>query len=582
MRNVYKAAGLILIGWIAAAASVAAQTQYKEFRQVNQFTQLFTLKSDKNGTLTISSPRLTAPVSTSTPSSDSIPSDTALMLANGVSFHADRLKAGNSEFLYSEIVDIRLENWHDTLVAVFLTSEDSTNRSIRKLRQGNIISPFAPVQVDSGQFVRGSIFTVTGDITVAGEVNRDIVTLFGKITTSAGGVIRGGTNTLFGHVDISRGSTVYGSISSPKKKLMRKFQLTSRDRQFSIDPDIMYNRVDGFSLFVGLKFQDDDSLLPTFWAKGGYAFESERWRYKFGIEQTIAKPSDLIVGGEVYRKLASDDDWMLGDYENMAFVLFAREDFKDYYEAEGGRVYAGISPVPRLRLTVEYKSEATKWLEAHPRMWAIFGGNKRFRDNFSSVDTSLRIVGRDIIDTTTIAGIALSAEYDSRPPFGLYAKSSWHLEALYERSTDGMGSDFDFTRFTAGVTRYQKIHKESMVMLRAKVGTSDGDLPMHRKYYMGGLGSWQGYDHKEYAGNSFWMTSVEYRFEIPGSEFALSTFWDCGQIGQKGDLTQLSDAKNSVGFAGYVGSGLRLSIAKRLDRSDNADAQIYVRLARHF
>jgi hypothetical protein len=562
-------------------ASVSAQTEYKEFKRSAALVPLFTLKGDKGGNLTVMSPRLTGPVGTPVPSADSIQIDTVLILQNGIIFHADRLTVGDMVFRYDEIVDLRIENLKDTTVVVFSTSPDTT-RSITRLRQGNIIRAFAPVVVDSQQFVRGGIFTVSGDITVAGEVNKDVVSLFGRITATATGVVRGGTATLFGQLEVSKGSTMYGSLLSPQRKLMRRFQLMSRDRELTIDPDIRYNRVDGFMLTTGLKFQDHDSLLPSIWASGGYAFESERWRYKFGVEQTIAKSRSLVIGGEAYRKLASDDDWILSDYENLAFVILAREDFKDYYEAEGGRVYARIRPFEQARLGVEFRSEATHWLDAHPRLWALFGGNKRFRDNFSTVDPTFRSVGKAEIESTTVAGLNFSAEYDSRSKMGVFNQSAWHVEGNLDWSNKDLGSDFDFRRYTVALTRYQKIQKESMLLLRATYGGSDGYLPMHRRFYMGGLGSWQGYKHKEYMGSRFWMTNAEYRVVIPGSDLALATFWDCGQIANDAPLDDKADIKNSIGMAGYLGSSFRLSVAKRLDRSEDDGPKIYVRLAHHF
>lgn len=572
-----------------AMVTVSAQTEYKEFKKGAALKPLFTLKGDKSGLLIISSPRLLQEVATryavgdtaANPSGSPLPSgDSVLMLTNGVVFYTDRMTAGNMDFVYSDIVDFRIEDIKDTTAVVFLTSPDST-RSITRLRQGNIIRAFAPVVVDSQQFVRGGIFTVTGNITIAGEVNKDVVSLFGRVVTTAGGVVRGGTATLFGHLEVSKGSTVYGSLVSPRRKLMRRFQLMSRDRELSIDPDIRYNRVDGLSNFVGLKFQDHDSLLPSFWAKGGYAFASKRWRYKFGIEQTIARGRSMVVGAEVYQQLASDDDWILSDYENLAFVIFAREDFKDYFEAKGGRLYAGIRPFPQARLRVEYRNEATHWLDAHPRLWAIFGGNKRFRDNFSSVDQTARVTGMAEIESTTVAGLNFSAEFDTRSKIGVYNHSAWHLAANLEWSNRDLGSDFEFKRYTLALTRYQKIHKESMLMLKARFGGSDGYLPMHRQFYAGGLGSWQGYKHKEYSGDGFWTTSAEYRMKIPGEDFALSAFWDCGQIAQDGYPSRIAEVKHSIGMAGYLGSSFRLSVAKRLDRADNDAPKIYVRLALH-
>jgi hypothetical protein len=79
-------------------------------------------------------------------------------------------------------------------------------------------------------------------------------------------------------------------------------------------------------------------------------------------------------------------------------------------------------------------------------------------------------------------------------------------------------------------------------------------------------------------GSRFWMTNVEYRLTIPGSDFALSALWDCGRIANDAPLNGNVEVKNSIGLAGYIGADFRISVAKRLDRSTNADPKIYVRL----
>ena len=78
------------------------------------------------------------------------------------------------------------------------------------------------------------------------------------------------------------------------------------------------------------------------------------------------------------------------------------------------------------------------------------------------------------------------------------------------------------------------------------------------------------------------MTNAEYRVVIPGSDFALAAFWDCGQIANDTRLNGEVDTKNTIGMAGYLGSDFRLSVAKRLDRSEDDAPKIYVRLAHHF
>jgi hypothetical protein len=566
---------------ICGGVSVTAQTQYKEYKRTVSLDSYFTIRGDKNGNLNFSAPSLSAPVAVKVDVQSPPAADSSLRLGQDVVFFGDRLEVGKAVFAYDRIIDLHVDRRGDTTVVEFLTSGD-TSRSIMRARQGNVISAFAPIQVRPNQFVRGNVFSVTGDIDVAGEVNKDVVSLFGRVTTGATAVVRGAVVALTGDLKVQKETTVYGSVLSRRARKLYRYQLWSRDREFRIDPDVRYNRVDGLELSMGMSFQDHDSTLPSFWIKGGYAFESARWRYRFGVEQTITKSPVFVVGGEAYRRLASSDDWLLSDYENLAYVVTAREDFKDYYEAEGGVLYTRFRPVQKLTLGIEYRNEQTNWLNAHPRLWAIFGGHKTFRENFSTVDTAYRRHGMAEIDTTRTAGLIFSATYDTRSADSTLDRSGWAIAGALEWSSPDFSSDFDYRRYTLGVTRYQKIHRESMLLLRAMYGGSDGYLPMQKRFFMGGLGTWQGYGHKEYMGTRFWMTNVEYRLMIPGSEFALAAFWDCGQIANDAPINSDVDVKHTIGIAGYIASDFRLSIGKRLDRSNDADPKIYVRLTRPF
>ncbi len=565
---------------MVGASSTPTQNVYKEFKKPATLDQYFSIRGDSKGNILVSAPSMATAAFQVTPG-DTLRADSVLTLGGGVSFRQDRLQVGNRSFAYDGIVDVYIDHRGDTTVIDFLTSSDTSRARVRA-RQGNIIRAFEPIGVKPGQFVRGNVISVTGDIDIQGEINKDVVSLFGHVTVGAEAVIRGSIAALAGGMDVPSKATVYGSVLSTRQKRNYRYLLWSRDREFRIYPDLRYNRVDGLHLSLGLAFQDHDSTLPSFWTSGGYAFASERWRYRFGLEQTIVRSRQIVLGGEAYRRLASGDDWLLNDYENMAFVVLAREDFKDYYEAEGGVIYARFSPLKKLTVGLEYRNERTHWLEAHPRLWAVFGGQKRFRDNYSTVDSAFRARGEREIEDSTTSGLNFSAAYDTRASQNMFDSSGWFVQANLEWSTPDLSSDFDYRRYTLGVTRYQKIHRESILLLRAMLGGSDGYLPMHKRFFLGGLGSWQGYGQKEYMGSRFWMTNIEYRLTIPGSDFALSALWDCGQIANNTPLNGNVDVKNSIGLAGYIGADFRISVAKRLDRSTNADAKIYVRLTHPF
>ena len=101
---------------------------------------------------------------------------------------------------------------------------------------------------------------------------------------------------------------------------------------------------------------------------------------------------------------------------------------------------------------------------------------------------------------------------------------------------------------------------------------------MYKRFFLGGLGTLQGYDHKEYMGTRFWMLNTEYRFKFPRVETAVSVFWDMGQIANDRKLDGSIDIKNDVGLALYFEDDFRISLAKRLDRSVDDNPVFYVRL----
>ncbi|MFQ5499068.1 MAG: BamA/TamA family outer membrane protein, partial [Candidatus Zixiibacteriota bacterium] len=136
-------------------------------------------------------------------------------------------------------------------------------------------------------------------------------------------------------------------------------------------------------------------------------------------------------------------------------------------------------------------------------------------------------------------------------------------------------------RYSFALRRHQKITRRTMLLLRGMLALSDGYLPMHKRYFLGGLGTLRGYNHKELMGTRFWMANVEYRFDLPTADFALSALWDVARIANDSPIDE-GQIKHSFGFAAYVDDDLRISLAKRLDRSDNDDPKLYVRLEQTF
>jgi len=501
---------------------------------------------------------------------------------------ADGLHTLEHVYQFDDVTDIEVSRSGGYTEVKFYT-RDSKARETGRVRRGNLIELFSKrITVGEEEFVRGSVFTVTGNVEIHGEVNKDVISLFGDVYVGAGAVVRGDVVSVRGEIEVVGDASVYGAIrSGTDDRLGRRHRFRRFHGRYEADLDFDldsidgrfcgYNRVDGLSLGFPLRFADPDSVLPTVWAGGGYAFESKHWRYDLGIEQTILRDPALAIGGRAYRLLASEDDWLISNHENTAFALVAGEDYKDYYEAEGARAWLRSHPWGELKLETGFLYEETKWLDARRNLWSIFGGDKLFPENFGSVDSVSRIVGIGVIDSSTNSALYGRVSYDTRDKSEPYYYSGWAVLGELEWSSPHLNSDFDYTRYKLSVTRVQKLNRRIAAVVRGVYGGSDGLLPMHKQFYLGGLGTMYGYRQKEYSGSHFWLANLEYRIDFPRSDLAASLMWDLGQISEKSSFAD-AEVKHSLGVAVYLGSDFKIGLAKRLDRSYDDDPRLFARL----
>lgn len=515
---------------------------------------------------------------------DAISTNATTVSVNGqILFDGQGLRIDGATYPLQEITDSRVRLSGDETVMSFYTRSPDDLR-IESIRRGNIIEPFdTTIVVEEGEFVRGMILTVTGNIEVYGEVNKDVISLFGEIFVAPGATVRGDIVAMTGRADVGRDAAIYGEVYSGDEGIRgRKHRFRRDDEDLTVAMDGAYNRVDGYSLQLGLRYTDSDTVLPSVWAMGGYAFESELWRYDFGLEQVVWKKRPLTIGGSIYRQLRSEDTWLLSEGENTAMAFIAGEDFMDYYQAEGGHVSVKFRPNKFLNLQSGYRFEDLRYLEAERDLWSLFGGSKKFGYNFASVPPELREAGAEEIDTSSNGAVFANFMYDTRDTSSPFTFSAWTFAGELEWSSPDFESDFDYRRYRLTAIRYQRLNRRLMLIVRGMFAASDGNLPMHKQYFLGGVGSLHGYKHKEYTGSRFWMVNTEYRMNFPRTELAVALSWDVGQISQGTAFSELDEVKNSLGMSVYLGDDVKVTLAKRMDRSEDDNPRFSVRLAHAF
>ncbi len=510
-------------------------TQYKDYVRKETRTKFFELAFDKK-TLTVSTFAGEGIRTVVVNRADIALTPTEVRINPDASFTAAGLNFHGTTLPYSDITDALVSDENNLTTITFYSSSRPSSRVIQT-HAGNIVTFSDSITVKPGDFVRGLIFSVEGSITVGGEVNKDIISLFGDISLVSGAVARGHIVSITGAIEVEKHASLYGEVHSGIRDYdSRRFRF-NRTKEFEPDVMLNYNRVDGLLFGGELGFIDADSVYPSAKIGLGYALDSKRLRYFAKVTHTIARKHALAIGAEFYKKLGSDDDWLLSNVENAVFVLLATEDFKDYFETEGFAGWVGLEPTKHLNLKTGFRYDDTRWLRAHTQMWSLFGGSKIFRENFSSVDAAYRSIGVTEFNSTETGVIFLNAKYDSRNPEVDSNYSWWKLSGDLEWSNSDLTSDYDYRRYTLTAIRYQYLNEQASLRLRGKLANSDGYLPMHKRYFIGGLGTLQGYKHKEFIGTRYWMANSEFWFRpLKSKELDLFVAWDAAQIANETKL----------------------------------------------
>lgn len=518
------------------------------------------------------------------PASDVAYRDGAVRVGNEIAISGKGLEFPEYFIPGNEIYAIRVTPGQTAAETdlLFMSEDTTAYRSQFRRKTSDQVSLYGPVTIPVDEFVRGSVISYFGDVTVNGEVNEDVVAVFGDVTIGPEAVVRGDVVAVNGKVKLESGASVYGIIKSEGGRTATRRHRARQWKEYyknkiGLTGAFYYNRVDGATLWGGFRYEHSDSIIPSFEAMGGYGFSSSRWRYRLGLTQTVVRGRMPVqVGGNVFRELRSEDDWLISEAENTVFALLFNEDWKDYYEGEGGYAFARVKFLDWNKFEVGFLSEKQRWLNAHPKLWSLFG-DKDFRGNFSSVPYDTLRHRRSIFDGKQINSLQMTYTVDTRDD-EKKPTEGWYGTAEYEYSPKRWEGDFDFERFEARLKRFQPLGKYVSVYLTGAYGTESGDyIPMSRWFYLGGLGTIYGYRHKEFIGNGYALFSGEYRFRLPDYDFAPFLQYDGGKI-TRGRITGEDTWYSAISVGVDFSRSFRIFVSKRLDDSD-ADPIIYARFS---
>ncbi len=463
------------------------------------------------------------------------------------------------------------DNSLDKVVSVILwTSNSKTGAAFKS--SGSRLQSRKETRIPTGGFIRGSIINFNSNVIVDGEVNHSVIVFGGNVTMGATGVVRDHIVALGGSVTIAEGSKVYGYILpkvSGRRVRRPERPWTTAKQRLSFVPSFTYNRVDGFAPRIGWKFTDSDSLLPDLKLTYGLATTPERQRYRLSVRQPLLRDGRLSIKGAAYKELKSDDDYLLPEWQNTLYALLTTTDYKNYYETDGGSLGLEYSHLKRFTFGVDVYTDHLKAIRSTRDLWSLLGGDRRFYLNYEGIPQSLADSARVEINDKRSAGLIITATARNKREFKP-RKPEWRTRATFEKALTGLDSDFSFTRFSASGVYERYLTKLSSLSLRGQINASSGNLPLYRKFFLGGYRWLRGFDHKEFMGTKSWAAAVDYGISFKGAGLGFLKFWMFYDVGQIADNVSFGDTRllQSVGLGVAIDGGVRLNIARRLDASD--------------
>jgi hypothetical protein len=453
--------------------------------------------------------------------------------------------------------------------------------------------------IQRGDTLNTNVIVKSGDLTIYGRINGDVLVIGGDLYIRDGAYIGGNIKVINGEVNKDDDAVVMGYVdksSSKKQKAYREEEKNFRRSSTKLNANwvnettnldnfiFRYNRVEGLFLGAGSekRYYWDDQRSYSLYGSVGYGFKSHNWRGNLGLSRQFAFDDGQLIEVEAEGHSLTDtkDDWLIGVHENTAAAILIHEDYRDYFRRDGYGINLGYATQRDYftgQVKVGYLSDEYRSMENQTE-WSIFGGNKRFRPN-------------PAIDEGKMHSIVSSAGL-STVTSTMYGPEGWSILATVEVADKKFGGEFTFNRYVADIRRYQPLGRYDNLNIRVRAGTAEGLLPLQKTFEIGGLGTLQGYPFKGEMGNRMLLMNAE--LIVNGDFLGDLSFWpswlmrginlliltDAGLVRNVDTEALWTNGFSGIGFSDFrhdVGAGVatrngsfRLAFVWRTDRSEPA------------
>ena len=314
-------------------------------------------------------------------------------------------------------------------------------------------------------------------------------------------------------------------------------------------PYSRFNRIEGFSSAVAV----DKVLGEGYSSHALFRIGVADWspNGELSIDRTDGRRK---IGISAYRRLVAANDWgdPLGFSSSVSALFFGRDEGFYYRtwgaELTGEKDYGLIS---NWRLFAEQHFDAavhTEFAIAHP------GGVKGDLTNINAVNGK-------------IVGLAVGHHSS-------YGLDPHGFRALTDLKLEGATGTFDYSRGLLQTTLSRGFGGLDGAHTLGG-GTSGGQLPIQKQFFIGGVGTVRGQRAGAGIGDSFWTTSAEIGTRNAG--FRKIVFGDLGWAGNRANFSHPGRPLSGAGIgASFMDGLIRLDLAKGIYPEKSVRANLYV------
>jgi hypothetical protein len=344
------------------------------------------------------------------------------------------------------------------------------------------------------------------------------------------------------------------------------------------DLTLSYDRVDLVRFGVKGEAQAPATMRPRVGGRLEYSTGRRRTLYGLQIEQPLVPGQRLGIGAWASRRTDHGELEQVGDDENGAALLFAAQDWRDYFEREGFGAYVAWRVPDFSAVSVHARADEYRSLRKQDRAGSLFLRHRTLRDN-------------PAIDEGTARAVSLRLERQVRRDAALRAGFYHWIEV--ERAGGGLGGDFDYTRGLADLRSILRLSPNASLSLRGVAGSAlAGALPSQKTFTVGGVDGLRAHDFAEFRGDQMLLGQAEaivalWRVRPSGFDAGLHAiaFVDAGRAWRDEDHAW-QPRRQHVPVDGGIGlatseQDIRVYVARDLQKR-HARAVVSVRLQRPF